>query len=172
MGWYVEPVTTIVNQLFEYTNCNGKAVLTCDVMVSKSMSPEERARVFKALADPRRVEIVELLAKGSQCGTLIAEALGISVALLCHHWEVLVDAGILRKERQGQLRVCTLDTDRLREALNMGAALVEAQAPSPVRASRANDRARRTPKSATGPQTLRPPAKKAKPASRARTRTT
>src|SRR6185369_3655181 len=109
MGWYVEPATPIVNQLFEYTNCNGKAVLICNVMVSKPMSPEERARVFKALADPRRLEIVELL----------AEALGISVALLCHHWEVLVEAGILKKERQGQLRVCTLDAGRLREALNM-----------------------------------------------------
>jgi DNA-binding transcriptional ArsR family regulator len=141
-------------------------------MVSKPMSPEERARVFKALADPRRVEIVELLAKGSQCGTLIAEALGISVALLCHHWEVLVDAGLLRKERQGQLRVCTLDADRLREALNMGAALAEPQAPSPVRASRANARARRAPQSATGPQALRPPAKKTKSPPQRRTRTT
>ena len=56
-------------------------MLVCDGMVSKPMSPEERAKVFKALADPRRVEIVELLAKGSQCGTLIAESLGISVAL-------------------------------------------------------------------------------------------
>src|SRR6188768_3147151 len=100
----VGPDTPIVNQLFEYTNGNEKTVLTCDVMVSKAMSPEERAKVFKALADPRRVEIVELLAKGSQCGTLIAESLGISVALLCHHWEVLVEAGILKKERQGQLR--------------------------------------------------------------------
>src|SRR6187431_1990750 len=156
MVGYLEPGTSIVNQLFEYTNRNGKAVLLCDVMVSKPMSPEERAKVFKALADPRRVEIVELLAKGSQCGTLIAEALGISVALLCHHWEVLVDAGILKKERQGQLRVCTLDADRLREALNMGAALGPPQAPSPVRAK--NVRARRATKSATGSQAPRPPA--------------
>ena len=169
----MEPDTPIVNQLFEYTNCNGKAVLTCNEMVSKPMSPEERAKVFKALADPRRVEIVELLAKGSQCGTLIAEALGISVALLCHHWEVLLDAGLLKKERQGQLRVCTLDPDRLREALSMGAAAAEPQAPSPVRASRAkNARARRASKSTTGPQPLRPPAKKTKPAARPRTRTT
>jgi ArsR family transcriptional regulator, arsenate/arsenite/antimonite-responsive transcriptional repressor len=91
-------------------------------MVSKAMTPEERAKVFKALADPRRVEIVEQLAKGSQCGTTLAETLGISVALLSHHWEVLVQAGILRKERQGQLRVCSLDCERLREALTMGGA--------------------------------------------------
>ena len=70
MGGNLAPGTTIVNQLFEYTNGNEKAVLTCDVMVSKPMSPEERAKVFKALADPRRVEIVELLAQGSQCGTV------------------------------------------------------------------------------------------------------
>ncbi|HYQ44736.1 MAG TPA: metalloregulator ArsR/SmtB family transcription factor [Polyangiaceae bacterium] len=142
-------------------------------MVSKPMSPEERAKVFKALADPRRVEIVELLAKGSQCGTLIAESLGISVALLCHHWEVLVDAGILKKERQGQLRVCSLDADRLREAMNMGAALAEPQAPAPVRAIRAKTvPAKRAQKSATGPQAPRPPAPKSKSPSRPRTRTT
>lgn len=136
------------------------------------MSPEERAKVFKALADPRRLEIVELLAKGSQCGTLIAEALGISVALLCHHWEVLVDAGILKKERQGQLRVCSLDADRLREALNMGAALTAPQAPSPVRANSLHAPARRASKSATASQLLDPPAKKKKTRPRPRTRTT
>lgn len=91
-------------------------------MAAKPMSAEERSKVFKALSDPRRVEIVEQLAKGSQCGTALAESLGISVALLSHHWEVLVQAGILRKERQGQRRVCSLECERLREAMTMGGA--------------------------------------------------
>jgi ArsR family transcriptional regulator len=91
-------------------------------MAGKPMSPEERSKVFKALSDPRRVEIVEQLAKGSQCGTSLAETLGISVALLSHHWDVLVQAGILKKERQGQRRVCSLECDRLREAMTMGGA--------------------------------------------------
>src|SRR4051812_18107927 len=123
----LEPGTSIVNRLFEYTSGNEEAVLACYAMVSKAMSPEERAKVFKALADPRRVEIVELLARGAQCGTTIAESLGISVALLCHHWEVLVNAGLLKKERQGQLRICSLDAQRLRDAMNMGAAWDQAQ---------------------------------------------
>ncbi len=88
-------------------------------MAAKQMTADERAKVFKALSDPRRVEIVDQLAKGSQCGTELAESLGISLALLCHHWEVLVDAGILRKERLGQLRVCSLDAGRLRDAMSM-----------------------------------------------------
>lgn len=88
-------------------------------MRAKQMTAEARAKVFKALSDPRRIEIVDQLARGSLCGTELADSLGISLALLCHHWEVLVDAGILRKERRGQLRVCSLDSDRLRDAMNM-----------------------------------------------------
>jgi len=142
-------------------------------MVSKPMSPEERAKVFKALADPRRVEIVELLAQGSRCGTSLAESLGVSVALLCHHWEVLVDAGILKKERQGQLRVCTLDAERLREAMNMGAALAQPQVPAKTKAGSGKPpRRRRASKSATGPEAPRPPAPKSKSAKQPRARTT
>ncbi|MET0793875.1 MAG: metalloregulator ArsR/SmtB family transcription factor [Polyangiaceae bacterium] len=131
------------------------------------MSPEERAKVFKALADPRRVEIVELLAQGSQCGTVLAESLGISVALLCHHWEVLVDAGILKKERLGQLRVCTLDSGRLREALSMGAAWQEPQVPTVAKATRskiAGTLGKRSTATATGKRAPRPTAKKSKSA--------
>lgn len=84
------------------------------------MTPAERAKVFKALSDPRRVAIVERLAKGAQCGTELAESLGISASLLSHHWEVLVQAGVLHKERQGQLRVCSLNRERLAEALALG----------------------------------------------------
>jgi ArsR family transcriptional regulator, arsenate/arsenite/antimonite-responsive transcriptional repressor len=127
------------------------------------MSAEERARVFKALADPRRLEIVELLAQGSRCGTSLAESLGISVALLCHHWEVLVEAGILKKERQGQRRVCTLDAERLRDAMSMGAAWGQPQAPLTAKAtSGKNARVTRAAKSATGSQVPRPSAKKSK----------
>jgi DNA-binding transcriptional ArsR family regulator len=81
------------------------------------MTAEERARVFKALGDPCRVDIVDLLARGGKMsGTIMADALGISPSLLCHHSEVLLEAGILKKQRVGQLRVCSLDLDRVREA--------------------------------------------------------
>lgn len=86
------------------------------------MTAEQRAKVFKALSDPRRVEIVEQLAKGSESGTALAEKLGISVALLSHHWDVLVQAGVLNKERQGQLRVCSLNCEVVTEAMTLGGA--------------------------------------------------
>jgi DNA-binding transcriptional ArsR family regulator len=81
------------------------------------LSAEQRAKVFKALSDPRRVDIVDSLAKhGAQCGTQLAEELGVSIALLCHHWEVLAEAGLVKKERVGQLRMCTLDLEYLQAA--------------------------------------------------------
>jgi DNA-binding transcriptional ArsR family regulator len=87
-------------------------------MSKRRLTAEDRAKVFKALADPRRVDIVDVLLKdGSLCGTELSNRLGVSLALLCHHWEVLLDARLLKKERVGQLRVCTLDVARLKEAM-------------------------------------------------------
>jgi DNA-binding transcriptional ArsR family regulator len=66
---------------------------------------EARARVFKALADPNRVRIVELLAaRGEMSGTDIAEATGISLALLSHHGKVLDEADITTSRKEGQSR--------------------------------------------------------------------
>lgn len=86
-------------------------------MASPRLTAEQRARIFKALSDPRRVELIDTLAtEGSCCGTELAEKLGISLALLSHHWEVLSEAGLIVKTRVGQARYCSLDLDRLREA--------------------------------------------------------
>jgi ArsR family transcriptional regulator len=133
-------------------------------MVSRKLTAEQRAKVFKALSDPRRVEIVDALAKdGSLCGTQLAEQLGVSLALLCHHWDVLAEAGLIRKQRMGQLRVCTLDVERLREATFVpwtagatgGSAMIaEEDAPEP------DERERDEPK----PRTKRPRARKKKSA--------
>lgn len=78
---------------------------------------EARAKVFKALADARRLEILEVLAtSGPLSGTELAERVGISVALLSHHCKILADAGFLDRRQQGQCKYCSLDFVRLREA--------------------------------------------------------
>jgi DNA-binding transcriptional ArsR family regulator len=114
-----------------------------NVTHTRHLTAEERAKVFKALADPTRVDIVDLLAKGSQCGTTLADSLGISLALLCHHWEVLVEAGILKKERVGQRRVCSLDLDRVREATGRWERIPSTANPKRARRTPTRKRARR-----------------------------
>jgi DNA-binding transcriptional ArsR family regulator len=62
-----------------------------------------QAKVYAALADPVRLRFVrEVLAAGEATGTLLAETLGISLALLCHHSKILVDAGVVDKRKEGQ----------------------------------------------------------------------
>jgi DNA-binding transcriptional ArsR family regulator len=74
----------------------------------------ERARVFAALADPTRLGLLEILAGEEElCGTQLARRAGISTALLSHHWKVLADAGVVKRERRGQRLYCTLDRDVL-----------------------------------------------------------
>ena len=70
---------------------------------SKQSSTEQRAKVFKALSDPTRLRIVEMLSNGEElCGSEIADNLGISMALLCHHWKTLEHAGLVSKKKEGQ----------------------------------------------------------------------
>ena len=83
-----------------------------------SLSDERRAAVFKALSDPRRLRIVEVLAaRGEVSGSEIAEATGMSLALMCHHWNILHAAGVITKRKVGQRTYCTLNRELLRSAL-------------------------------------------------------
>ncbi len=74
--------------------------------------------MFKALGDPNRVQIINLLAQnGDMCGIELAEKLGISIALLSHHWKVLANAGIIRLEQEGQHKFCALQNDAMQELM-------------------------------------------------------
>ena len=96
-------------------------------MTLKPVSPtsaERRAAVFKALGEPTRLRIVDFLRKrgGEATGTEMAEQVGISLALLCHHADVLIDAGIVAKRKEGQTSYWTLKREALATAVrNLGA---------------------------------------------------
>ena len=80
----------------------------------------QRAKVFKALSDPTRLQIVEFLADSQteeRTGKDIADALGITLALLCHHTSTLEEAGILIKRKQGQSCYHKLHGPALQECL-------------------------------------------------------
>jgi DNA-binding transcriptional ArsR family regulator len=77
-----------------------------------------RAKVFAALGDRVRLRIAESLAKTREMtGTEITRQVGISMALLCHHSRILVDAGVVRKRKKGQTTYASLDRSTVRRAL-------------------------------------------------------
>lgn len=65
---------------------------------------EATAELFKALADPARVRIVNLIASAGQavCACEFNETLGLSQPTVSHHLKRLTDAGLLEREQRGK----------------------------------------------------------------------
>jgi len=56
----------------------------------------EATAVLKALADPNRLRIFNLLMQGDSCNGELNERLGLPPNLLSHHLRVLREAGLIR----------------------------------------------------------------------------
>jgi DNA-binding transcriptional ArsR family regulator len=82
---------------------------------------KESAELFKILSVDKRIEIIELLKKGSMSVNSMAEALGITSSAVSQHLRVLKSAGLVRDERKCYWIYYSLDRDVLekcRERLN------------------------------------------------------
>jgi DNA-binding transcriptional ArsR family regulator len=71
------------------------------------------SRMFAALADPTRRDLVARLAAGDATLTELASAYDVSVQAVSKHLKVLQDAGLVRRTQEAQRRPCSLDADVL-----------------------------------------------------------
>jgi ArsR family transcriptional regulator len=60
---------------------------------------DEAAALFKVLADPNRLCILEVLMQGDSCNCELNEKLGLPANLLSHHLRVLRQAGLISSRR-------------------------------------------------------------------------
>lgn len=73
--------------------------------------------VFRALSDPTRREILELLRSGPRTSGEIAEKFSTSWATISRHLSVLKDAGLILAERNGQHVVYEMNTTVFQEVV-------------------------------------------------------
>ncbi len=107
-------------------------VACCTPLDAPSMSGDEAtatAALFKALGDPARVRIVNMLATAREavCVCELTPQLGLSQPTVSHHLRKLSDAGLLRREQRGTWAFYSLDRDALAR-LQAVATFVEAPA--------------------------------------------
>jgi ArsR family transcriptional regulator len=71
------------------------------------------ADLFKALADPARVRIVNLLARAAEpvCACELNEPLGLAQPTVSHHLKKLVEVGMLVREQRGKRAYFSLKRD-------------------------------------------------------------
>lgn len=72
---------------------------------------------FKALADPTRRRILELLKSGDLTAGELAAHFDISKPTLSHHLATLKDAGLVTDERHGQNIVYSLNTTVMQDLI-------------------------------------------------------
>ncbi|MGH3047132.1 MAG: ArsR/SmtB family transcription factor [Gaiellaceae bacterium] len=88
----------------------------CRPLAAPALSEEEAegtAMLFKALADPARVRIVNLLATSVEpvCACELIPALGLAQATVSHHLKKLTDAGLLEREQRGKWAYFSLNPE-------------------------------------------------------------
>lgn len=82
-------------------------VACCAPLVREPLSAEDAlglAKVLKAIADPARLRVLSLVAAhqdGDACVCDLTEPLALSQPTVSHHLKVLVDAGLLSREKRG-----------------------------------------------------------------------
>ncbi|WP_026851543.1 ArsR/SmtB family transcription factor [Glaciibacter superstes] len=69
-----------------------------------AVNAEALARSLKAIADPARLRLVSMVAAhedSEACVCDLTEPLGLSQPTVSHHLKILVDAGILSRDKRG-----------------------------------------------------------------------
>jgi len=105
-------MTTLITELEPATQC-------CAPLMGDGLSVEEAsatAGLFKALADPTRVRIVNLLAGSPEpvCLCDINSSFDLSQPTLSHHLKKLVSAGLLTREQRGTWAFYSINEETLR----------------------------------------------------------
>jgi ArsR family transcriptional regulator len=102
------------------------AVECCAPLAATALDDEAAAataELFKALADPARVRIVNLLATSDEpvCACHLYEPLGLAQPTVSHHLKKLVEAGLLERQQRGKWAYFSLR----REAIETLAAVAD-----------------------------------------------
>lgn len=93
----------------------------CQPLDDEGLTTEDAqatAAVFKALADPTRVRLVNLIARSPEpvCVCELTPVVGVSQPTVSHHLKRLLQAGLLQREQRGVWAYYSLDRDGLERA--------------------------------------------------------
>lgn len=66
-------------------------------------------RVFHALGDPTRRAMLEKLSERPVSVSRLAEPLAITLAAVVQHLQILEESGLVRTEKAGRVRTCSLE---------------------------------------------------------------
>lgn len=72
-----------------------------------------KAKVFKALADPVRLKIIDLLRDGEKCVCEIVPKVGAIQPVVSRHLKILKSCGIVKERKSGNRRLYAVTDSRI-----------------------------------------------------------
>ena len=86
--------------------------LNWHIMAQKSVS-DLRVKIFSALSDPTRLEILEFLAGGERCVCEILPAFNRSQSTISKHLNILYETGILDRRMDGKRTLYRINNPKI-----------------------------------------------------------
>lgn len=98
----------------------SETIACCAPLAATALSDDEAeatAALFRALGDPARVRIVNILATagGEVCGCELTGALELAQPTVSHHLKKLHEAGLLEREQRGKWAYYSLSNVAVRK---------------------------------------------------------
>ncbi|MGG7078311.1 ArsR/SmtB family transcription factor [Clostridium sardiniense] len=71
---------------------------------------EVNSKIFKALSDPNRLKIIDILSCGEKCACEILENFNFTQPTLSHHMKVLIECDLVVARKEGTWNYYTLNS--------------------------------------------------------------
>lgn len=78
---------------------------------------QKNAKVFKALCDPKRLAILELLRSGEKCACVLMECLEMGQSAVSYHMKILCESGLVVGRQEGKWTHYSLSGEGCQKAI-------------------------------------------------------
>jgi len=78
---------------------------------------QRMAKILKALSDPKRLKIVDMLSERELCAGEILEFFQVSQPTLSHDMKLLIESGLIADRREGKRVIYTINADAVESLL-------------------------------------------------------
>ena len=82
------------------------------------MDKKDAIKIFKAISDENRLQILELIGSNQVCACKILEHLNIGQPTLSHHMKILCDSGIVCGTKDGKWIYYKINKEKYMHAFN------------------------------------------------------
>lgn len=73
------------------------------------------SKIMKAIAEPNRLQILDLISTGEKCACDILDDFNFTQPTLSHHMKVLIEAGIVTARKEGKWHYYSLVSENIEE---------------------------------------------------------